>query len=191
MAGVIDTVEQVMVQPTVTYRQKFHINRLWHADCRQILNVVELHNDLKLLDLGCGSGKLIFTVADLINNYELKGIDQEAQKIEAAESMIEDDQNIEFICGDAANLPFEDDYFDVLTCANTFYYTQHKGKVLQEAYRVLKPSGKFLMLESIRGTSYKKKLDKIMRQSPFIKYSRRFLTKTAAFSKSYLISCQK
>jgi ubiquinone/menaquinone biosynthesis C-methylase UbiE len=191
MAGAIDTVDQIFAQPTVTYRQEFKINRLWHADCRQIIDVIGIRNSLKLLDLGCGSGKLIFTIADLIENFEMKGIDLDAKKIEAAQAMLEDRPNIEFSRGDAARLPFDADYFDVVTCTSAFYYIEHKGKVLQEAYRVLKPEGKFIMLESLRGTSYKNKLDKMMRQSPFIKYSRRFLNRTALFAKSYLITCQK
>jgi len=191
MAGVIDTVDQLAVQPSEAYQQKFTVKQLWHADCRQIIPSIGMRNGLKLLDLGCGTGKLIFTIAENIHNYELRGIDLNAKKIEAAQAMLMDDQDIEFICTDAARLPFEADYFDTVTCTSTFFYVEHKGKALQEAYRVLKPDGKFIMLESLRSTSYKNKLDKIMRQSPFIKYSRRFLSRTALFARSYLITCQK
>lgn len=191
MAVVMDTVEQLPVQPSVAYPNKFTVTRLWHADCHQIIPSIGIRNGLKLLDIGCGNGKLVFSIAENIHNYELRGIDLNAKKIEAAQAMLTDDQDIEFICTDAARLPFEADYFDVVTCTSTFFYVEHKGKALQEAYRVLKPEGKFIMLESLHSTSYKNKLDKIMRQSPFIKYSRRFLNRTALFARSYLITCQK
>lgn len=48
---------------------------------------------------------------------------------------------------DAEKLPFEDNYFDVVTVAFGLRNMTHKDQALSEMYRVLKPSGKLLVLE--------------------------------------------
>lgn len=191
MAEVLDLVDNVISEPIIEYKRNFRLSNLRYADPRQVLTEIELYNGIKVLDIGSGSGKLLFTIHELLNNVELVGIDTDRSKVEAAQARVNDDENIEFKFADAGKLPCKSDYFDIITCTNTFFYIEHKGKTLQEVFRVLKKYGRFVMLESIQGTDYKNKLDKIMRQSPFIKFSRRFLDRTALFSRSYLITCQK
>jgi|GEM_PF-1708169 len=191
MSEVIEFVDDVLSEPIVEYKRNFMLSRFWQANPKQILSEIEFYNGMKILDIGCGTGNLLFEMSNLIANYEFKGIDTNPRKIDTAESKLDDTDNIEFLVADAAKLPFKTNYFDVIVCTNTFCYLEHKGKALQETYRVLKQFGRFLILESVRNDHYKKKLDKIIRQSPFIKYSRRFLNRTALFAGSYLISCQK
>ncbi|MCL4132790.1 UNVERIFIED_CONTAM: hypothetical protein GTU68_065673 [Idotea baltica] len=55
--------------------------------------------------------------------------------------------NIEWVCGDAQNLPFPDQSFDAYTIAYGMRNVVDVDKALSEAYRVLKPGGRFLCLE--------------------------------------------
>ncbi|KAM8814608.1 2-methoxy-6-polyprenyl-1,4-benzoquinol methylase, mitochondrial [Rhynchonycteris naso] len=52
-----------------------------------------------------------------------------------------------WVLGDAEELPFDDDKFDVYTIAFGIRNVTHMDRALQEAYRVLKPGGQFLCLE--------------------------------------------
>uniref|UniRef100_A0A8C6FNG9 2-methoxy-6-polyprenyl-1,4-benzoquinol methylase, mitochondrial n=2 Tax=Moschus TaxID=68410 RepID=A0A8C6FNG9_MOSMO len=52
-----------------------------------------------------------------------------------------------WILGDAEELPFDDDKFDVYTIAFGIRNVTHIDRALQEAHRVLKPGGRFLCLE--------------------------------------------
>ncbi|KAG1656033.1 2-methoxy-6-polyprenyl-1,4-benzoquinol methylase, mitochondrial [Nymphon striatum] len=54
---------------------------------------------------------------------------------------------IEWICGNAEKLPVADNLFDAYTIAFGIRNCVHIDKVLSEAYRVLKPGGRFLCLE--------------------------------------------
>ncbi|XP_068240439.1 ubiquinone/menaquinone biosynthesis C-methyltransferase UbiE-like [Palaemon carinicauda] len=54
---------------------------------------------------------------------------------------------ITWVCGDAQKLPFEDDYFDCYTIAFGIRNVVDVEKALSEAYRVLKPGGRFMCLE--------------------------------------------
>jgi demethylmenaquinone methyltransferase/2-methoxy-6-polyprenyl-1,4-benzoquinol methylase len=60
--------------------------------------------------------------------------------------------NIEFILGDAAAMPFENEGLDAIGIAFAFrnltYKNPDREKFLQEIYRVLKPGGKFIIVES-------------------------------------------
>lgn len=55
--------------------------------------------------------------------------------------------NFNWVCGDAERLPFEDNTFDLYTIAFGIRNCTHVCRVLDEAYRVLKPNGKFACLE--------------------------------------------
>jgi demethylmenaquinone methyltransferase/2-methoxy-6-polyprenyl-1,4-benzoquinol methylase len=58
--------------------------------------------------------------------------------------------NIVWVCGDAEDLPIEDSSQDAYTIAFGIRNTTHLNRVLAEAYRVLKPGGRFLCLEFSR-----------------------------------------
>ncbi|XP_073864165.1 2-methoxy-6-polyprenyl-1,4-benzoquinol methylase, mitochondrial isoform X4 [Macaca fascicularis] len=52
-----------------------------------------------------------------------------------------------WVLGDAEELPFDDDKFDIYTIAFGIRNVTHIDQALQEAHRVLKPGGRFLCLE--------------------------------------------
>lgn len=83
-----------------------------------------------------GSGQNI-TILDLTHNMLHQGM----QRSEPY------NDEIKRICGDAENLPFEDNSFDYYTISYGIRNVTYIDKVLSEAYRVLKPSGKFMCLE--------------------------------------------
>uniref|UniRef100_A0A5F8G401 2-methoxy-6-polyprenyl-1,4-benzoquinol methylase, mitochondrial n=1 Tax=Monodelphis domestica TaxID=13616 RepID=A0A5F8G401_MONDO len=56
-------------------------------------------------------------------------------------------KGLAWVVGDAEELPFDDDKFDIYTIAFGIRNVTHIDRALQEAYRVLKPGGRFLCLE--------------------------------------------
>ncbi|KAG0724888.1 2-methoxy-6-polyprenyl-1,4-benzoquinol methylase, mitochondrial [Chionoecetes opilio] len=56
-------------------------------------------------------------------------------------------QGIDWVCGDAQKLPFEESEFDCYTIAFGIRNVVDVQKALEEAYRVLKPGGRFMCLE--------------------------------------------
>lgn len=56
-------------------------------------------------------------------------------------------KNIQFICGNAEEMPIADDSFDYYTCAFGIRNMTHLDRALSEAYRVLSPGGKFICME--------------------------------------------
>eukprot|EP00062_Callorhinchus_milii_P013843 gi/632962378/ref/XP_007897281.1/ PREDICTED: 2-methoxy-6-polyprenyl-1,4-benzoquinol methylase, mitochondrial isoform X2 [Callorhinchus milii] len=78
-----------------------------------------------------------------INKEMLKFGRQKAEQLNYTDGL-------SWVVGNAEELPFDDDKFDVYTIAFGIRNVTHIDQVLQEAYRVLKPGGRFLCLEFSR-----------------------------------------
>jgi len=57
------------------------------------------------------------------------------------------DTNIKWFCNSAEKLPFKNNYFDYYTISFGIRNVSNINNTLKEAYRVLKPGGRFLCLE--------------------------------------------
>lgn len=99
--------------------------------------------DLNVLDIGCGGGFTCEVIAQkgaTVSGIDLSDVSIETAMIHAKES----DLSIDYRCGAAENLPYEDDRFDVITCVDALEHVEDVAKVIAEVERVLKPGGVFL-----------------------------------------------
>lgn len=97
----------------------------------------------RILDLGCGNGRLLELFEDRKINYT--GVDNSEKLIDIAK---EKHPEYSFQTADALNLPFPDSYFDKIYSIAVFHHIPSKElrmRFLKEAKRVLKPGG-FLFL---------------------------------------------
>jgi demethylmenaquinone methyltransferase/2-methoxy-6-polyprenyl-1,4-benzoquinol methylase len=100
------------------------------------------------LDVACGSGKLTGELAKIAGaGARVVGLDFSPQMLEVARR---DHPALEFIEGDALNLPFEGASFDAATIAFGLRNLADPVKGLQEMLRVVKPGGRAVVLEFLR-----------------------------------------
>tara|TARA_Y200000002_G_scaffold265377_1_gene220457 strand:- start:296 stop:919 length:624 start_codon:yes stop_codon:yes gene_type:complete len=92
-----------------------------------------------VLDLGSGTGAAF---AQLIN-YETTALDPDKKMLEL--NIFENK-----ILGTAENLPFDDNSFDNVFCSFVWRNISDTNKALSEIYRVVKPGGKFVLLDMTR-----------------------------------------
>ncbi len=108
----------------------------------------------KILDLACGTGDLAVTVAELADYpVDITGLDFSEMMLEIARWKADvAGKQITFTEGDAANLPFADNYFDSVGISFAFrnltYRHPNANKHIAEVLRVLRPGGKFVIVES-------------------------------------------
>jgi SAM-dependent methyltransferase len=103
----------------------------------ELLNKIDLHPEgKKLLDVGCAAGDDV--VEFYKNGIVAVGIDNNREFIAEAKNK---HKNLEFVVGDAENLPFEDETYDLIYSTNTIFYTQLE-KSIPEFCRVLKVHGR-------------------------------------------------
>ncbi|CAH9054247.1 hypothetical protein PSECIP111951_00993 [Pseudoalteromonas holothuriae] len=104
----------------------------------------EDRKDIRVLELGCGSGANLWMIAK--EGFDTYGIDLSQQAISLAESMlIHWDVNATLVKGSFEELPFEDDYFDVIIDVFSTNCLTHSAftHCLKQVKRCLKPSGAF------------------------------------------------
>ena len=119
----------------------------WVKDPRfpeKLFHVLREHNTVKAiekygaannaLDAGCGTG---LVTRHIIANHTI-GLDINPWALKRAQSYA---SNVRFMCGDINNLPFEDEYFDLIVCTHTLEHLEHPKQALDELYRVLQPGG--------------------------------------------------
>ena len=100
-----------------------------------------------VLDLGCGTGAATFPAAERVGTSgRVAGIDVNAGMIDVARSRsAAQSVAIEWVEENAAQLPFGDQSFDVVLCAQTLQFLDGRPRVLAEVYRVLRPSGRLAL----------------------------------------------
>jgi len=125
----------------------FGIDVKWR---KKVINIVKEHNPKHVLDIATGTGDLIISLAES-QAERLTGFDLSEGMLEIGRQKISKkkmDGRIEMIQGDSEAMPFEDHSFDVITVAFGVRNFEHLEKGLQEIYRVLKPGGIFVVLET-------------------------------------------
>lgn len=105
----------------------------------------------KILEIGCGPGALSQSLNRWYPNASITGIDRDIQFIEFAK---QNSPNLSFLVGDATNLPFEDESFDVVISYTVQEHIE-PSKFFGEQFRVLKPNGVCLVLSVRRGINIK------------------------------------
>ena len=116
------------------------------------------------LDVGCGSGALTIACAKRNPKATMVGCDiwSGSYKTEFSKELCENNaklegiENVRFKEGNAVNLPFEDESFDVVT-SNYVYHNimgHNKQKLLLETLRVLKKGGVFVIHDLIKKSNY-------------------------------------
>ena len=102
--------------------------------------------DDKVLEVGCKEGRLTHN----INAKEIVGLDIDKEAIEDARRN-EKRQNVKYVVGDAHDLKFPDNKFDVVIMGDLIEHVYDGNKVLSEANRVLKKGGKLLISTPYHG----------------------------------------
>ena len=123
----------------------FGIHRLWK---KNLMNWMNPTKDKKYLDVACGTGDLGKLFLDNTDkNGEITSSDSNEKMIEKGKNRLSKYKNIKWVVAEAEKLPFENDTFDFYTISFGLRNTKNLDKSLSEAYRVLKPGGRFLCLE--------------------------------------------
>ena len=117
-----------------------------------------------VLDLACGTGELLQRIAEEVPEAGLTGVDLAPKMVDRARHKLAERSEVQIQQADAHDLPFADESFDVVVCANTFHYFTHPEQVLREACRVLRPGGRLVLLDWCRDFWTCRMMDAVLRR---------------------------
>ena len=121
------------------------IHRLWKKNFMLLLNP---QKNTRLIDVASGTGD----IAKLyLNKIDHKGsvfcVDRNKGMLDLNKKKLKENSKVKWFCNSAEKLPFKDNYFDYYTISFGIRNVDNLNNALKEAYRVLKPGGRFLCLE--------------------------------------------
>ncbi len=123
----------------------FGIHRLWKKD---LLNMMRPSSKQKLIDVACGTGDIAKLFLSYSNNAsQVTCVDPNLGMIKKGEEKLKKFKNLKWIIAPAEKLPVPKNSFDFYTISFGLRNTKNLNKTLSEAYRVLKPGGRFFCLE--------------------------------------------
>jgi ubiquinone/menaquinone biosynthesis C-methylase UbiE len=97
---------------------------------------------LSLLDIACGTGNQLVANRTAVPDARMVGVDRSSGMLRQA---CRKSPAVAWVQADAAALPFPAQSFDFISCQFAFHHFQAKAGMLREAFRVLRPGGRFVL----------------------------------------------
>jgi len=104
----------------------------------------------KILDVACGTGALEELIVKEHPSQSMTGVDMAENMLNVAKRKLAACPSVSFFQSGATHLPFADDAFDLVVCANSFHYFDDPGASLCEMRRVLRKGGRLVILDWCR-----------------------------------------
>ncbi|MDC0488650.1 bifunctional demethylmenaquinone methyltransferase/2-methoxy-6-polyprenyl-1,4-benzoquinol methylase UbiE [Pelagibacteraceae bacterium] len=123
----------------------FGIHRVWK---QKFINWMNPGVNSKLIDVASGTGDIAKLFSKKNNNLsEITCIEPNKEMLERGKKNLLKFKNISWMKAKAENLPIKDNSYDYYSISYGIRNVTDINKVLKEAYRVLKPGGRFMCLE--------------------------------------------
>lgn len=126
--------------------QSFGLHRSWK---RRVVALAQASPNARALDLCCGTGDIAFALAQ--RGAQTTGLDFSAQMLEVAAQRQNNSnfktQNLKFFQGDAQQLPFPENSFDIVTVGYGLRNLTSWERGVDEMFRVAKPGARLIVLD--------------------------------------------
>ena len=123
----------------------FGIHRFWK---KKFIDLLNPQKNTILIDVASGTGDIAKLYLNKINNNgTVYCVDENKEMLNLNKKKINKNAKIEWFCNNAEKLPFKSNYFDYYTISFGIRNVSNISVALKEAYRVIKPGGRFLCLE--------------------------------------------
>lgn len=120
-----------------------------------VLDKMQLSSTDNVLDVGCGSGWLSRRISPQVPEGRVVGMDISDEMVRLARRNSIDHHNILFVIGEAAEIPWESNFFNHAISVESAYYWPDPAAGLKELRRVLRPGGSaWILINYYRDNPY-------------------------------------
>jgi ubiquinone/menaquinone biosynthesis C-methylase UbiE len=142
-----------------------------HKVAKWGLTYATIYPDAVVLDVGCGGGKTVNRLAKLAPNGKVYGVDYSEDSVKVAteqnKKLIKAGR-VKILHASVEALPFPDNFFDLVTAVETYYFWPNLVENLTEIRRVLKPEGQILLInEAYKHEKFEKRNKKFAKLGNF------------------------
>ncbi|MGC9502881.1 class I SAM-dependent methyltransferase [Baaleninema sp.] len=120
---------------------------VYQAVHQRLLEFVELPPSPRVLDLGCGTGRLLDRLARTYPDLQGTGLDLSSEMIQQARKRNAFGDRLDFEVGNVERLPFDAEQFDAVFCTVSFLHYPRPEVAIAEIDRLLKPGGRFYWVD--------------------------------------------
>ena len=121
------------------------VHRLWK---KAMINMMNPSPTQKLIDVACGTGDIAKLFLNRVNkSSNITCVDPNKGMIKKGKKKLGEFKNINWVSASAEKLPITSNSFDFYTISFGLRNTKNLNRSISEAYRVLKPGGRFMCLE--------------------------------------------
>jgi SAM-dependent methyltransferase len=116
------------------------------------LTKVKIASNNIILDVGCGGGKTVSRLAQLASHGKVFGVDHSVDMVEYSKKVNKKliaQNRVQIVGGSVEKMSFPDNYFDLVTAFETYYFWSNFRDALKEIKRVLKPGGKLHLVNEM------------------------------------------
>lgn len=117
-----------------------------------ILQKFSREDSFSILDIGCGTGSLTIDLARAFPKAKITAIDLSFPYLKKAQERLKDFPRVSFLHANAEELPFKDEFFDVVTCCFMFHELPRpqRLKVIKEMVRLKKINGVGVITDALQ-----------------------------------------
>lgn len=118
-------------------------------DLSFLVSASEANAQMDVLDIATGGGHVANALAPLVRHVTAYDLTEEMLAAAAAFIKKNGQTNVDFVQGDAEQMPFADGTFDLAACRIAAHHFPNVQAFTAEAYRTLKPGGKLLLIDNV------------------------------------------
>lgn len=120
------------------------ITNIWSSYFKELslwaIKQTTIPNNSRILEVGYGGGSTIKNLLALDKNLDIHGIDISKESYQTAKRMLLksiDNDSVQLMVGNVANLPYQNNYFDLVFAIQTHIFWEDLKQSFQEIYRVM------------------------------------------------------
>ena len=135
------SIEETIIGFEKSFKEKNYYNKQTQDNnhLNKIIECLNIKDNMKILDLGTGSGYLAFNIAKKYNNVTIIGLDIVKETLERNKEKAKENNisNISFVSYDGIEFPFDNNTYDMVITRYALHHFSNLDKTFNEIDRVL------------------------------------------------------